>query len=355
MIPETNPIHALIAKSLTDQLNDSEQKELESWKSASEENLQEYNDLVFIWIKSGVLKLPSSLKTEKAYRNIQRQTSMRDSRKRWTRVALQTAAILVLSVIFSGVYSYITTLQTNDTIVSQEIYQEVKAAFGTQAKVQLADGTIVFLNSGSKLRFPQTFNHQDLRKVSLDGEGYFKVAKNEKQPFIVQVNNLDIKVLGTTFNVDAYHENNAVLVALVEGSVLLQSNDKKNNEIQLNLSPKQVATLSRSDHSITKTDVQNLYKYTEWINGNIVFVNDPLETVVNKLGKWFNVEFEIADKQLNSYRFTATFMDESLEQILHILSLTSRMEYKIESVAGDSYGEEVVAKRKVKLRSKNLK
>jgi len=353
MEPLTHSIHSLIAKSLTDQLDDHEQQELENWKNASEENQKEYNDLVAIWIKSGDLKLPSALNTKNAFRNIQQQTFMRNTRKRWINLSLQAVAVLLLSVLFSGVYSYLANKHTNEIIASQTIYQEVKAAFGTQVKVQLADGTTVFLNSGSKLRFPQTFDNLELRSVALDGEGYFKVAKNQEKPFIVQAKNLDIKVLGTTFNVDAYHDNNVVLVALVEGSVQLQSNDKSNNETQVNLSPNQVATLSHSSHKISKADVKNLYKYTEWINGNIVLVNDPIETVVNKLGKWYNVEFVIADKRLNSYRFTGTFTDESLEQILDLLCAASLMDYKIESVPGHTDQES--PKRIVRLKSKKLK
>ncbi|MFA5326846.1 MAG: FecR domain-containing protein [Prolixibacteraceae bacterium] len=352
MESEINQVYSLIAKSLSNQLDEKQAKELEDWKLANDENLKEYNDFVAIWIKSGSMKMPTLVNEQNAFSNILKETGIHSSRKRWINLAVQVAAVLILSIIFSGVYPFLRNDRNNSLTFNQPIYQEVKAAFGTQAKVELADGTTVYLNSGSKLRFPETFSNQELRKVSLDGEGYFAVTKNPKQSFVVEVNNLNIKVLGTTFNVDAYHENEDIKVALIEGSILLEGKTEDGSEELLNLSPNQVATLNRTDHSLSKTGVTNMSKYTDWINGKIVFVNDPIETVVIKLGKWYNVDITIADKKLSNYSFTATFIDESLEQILDVLSLTSSMTYKIESSVKQA--DNSMSKRKVILKSKNL-
>jgi len=354
MDSETNHIHSIIAKSLTDRLDNQELKELDDWKLASNENLLEYNDFVALWIKSGSMALPSGINQHNAFKIIQKNTGLYSSRKRWLNVAIQVAAVLVLSIIFSGVYTYMSNDRTGQIFsntTSLPVYQEIKAAFGTQAKVELADGTIVFLNSGSKLRFPQTFDDQKQRKVSLNGEGYFSVTKNPDQPFIVQVNKLDIKVLGTKFNVEAYNDNQSVNIALVEGSVLLQSQSEKGNKDLMQLTPNQVATLNRSDNILSKTDVADLYKYTAWVDGRLVFYGDPIQTVVSKLGKWYNVDIVIADKELENYRFTGTFIDESLEQILHILSLTSPMTYNIES--SKKQADNSMSRRKIILKGKS--
>ncbi len=354
MGPETNRIHSIIAKSLTSQLDDQELKELGEWKLASKENLSEHNDFVELWIKSGSLALPSSINHHNAFKIIRNNTGLNPSPKRWLNIAVQVAAVLVLSLVFSGIYSYLNK-GNNDRIFtnnsSQPVYHEIKAAFGTQAKVELADGTTVFLNSGSKLRFPQTFDNQEQRKVILDGEGYFSVTKNPGQPFVVQVKKLDIKVLGTKFNVEAYSDNPSVNIALVEGSVLLQGQSGKGNKDLMRLTPNQVATLNKSDNILSKSDVADLYKYTAWINGRIVFFGDPIQTVVNKLGKWYNVDIVIDDKRLENYRFTGTFIDESLEQILNILSLTSPMTYNIES--SKKQADNSMSKRKIILKGKS--
>lgn len=354
MIPTSEHIYSIIVQSLTRQLNDHEADQLERWKSASNKNLQEYNDYISIWTQSGSMKMSHPIDQQKAQTAIQKKTGIHSGKKRWLNLVVQAAAVLVLSLLFSGIYNYLNEKKagpnySNNT--SLPVYQEIKASYGTQTKVELADGTTVFLNSGSKLRFPQTFANQEQRKVFLNGEGYFVVTKNSKQPFIVQIDKLSVKVLGTTFNVEAYSDNQNVNIALAEGSVMLEYLSEIGKKDLMKLSPKQVATLNKSKETISKVNVSDLYKYTAWINGRIVFFGDPIQTVVNKLGKWYNVDIDIADRKLENYRFTGTFIDESLEQILHILSLTSPLIYKIEPSIKQA--DNTMSKRKIILKSKS--
>jgi len=355
MNPISNDIHSLIAKQLTAQLCEAESAELEEWKLASSENLQEYNDFISLWAQTGSLKMPQSINQLEAQNIIRRKAGIQPSKKRWINLAIQAAAVLVLSLIFSGIYNSLNHNNRNQNFAdnsSSLVYQEIKAAYGTQAKVELSDGTKVFLNSGSKLRFPQTFANQQQRTVFLDGEGYFEVTKNKEQPFIVQANKLNISVLGTKFNVDAYTDNASISVALVEGSVILQGNAGNLNKDLMELKPNQVATLDPTDQTLSKTDVPDLYKYTAWITGRIVFYGDPIQTVVKKLEKWYNVEIVIADKKLEDYRFTATFIDEPLEQILNILSISSQMTYTIQPTTKQA--DNSMSQRRIILKSKNL-
>lgn len=347
-------IYAIIAKSFTEGLNEQETEELQNWKLSSEKNLKEYNDLVWVWNQSASFILPNAINQQIAFHSIGKKSKIISSKKRWINLGLQAAAVLVLAVVFSGIFSYIYN-QDNENLIadssSQPVFQEVKAAYGTQAKVELADGTMVYLNSGSKLRFPQTFEHQEQRRVSLDGEGYFSVTNNEQQPFIVETNQMNIKVLGTTFNVDAYADNLMLNVALVDGSVELQQMIGGKAKDLMVLEPNQVAELDIPTKTLVKTDVANLYKYTAWITGRIVFYGDPIQTVVKKLGKWYNVDIAISDKRLENYRFTGTFIDESLEQILSILSRTSQMSYQIMPIEKQADGS--MSKRKIILKSKS--
>ena len=354
MNTSTEDIYAIIAKSLTEQLDDAEATELEKWKLISRKNLLEYNEFVSLWAQSGSMKTPYVIDKLKAKNLISHKLSIRITTKRWINWAVQAAAILVLSLLFSGIYSYLNKGNNNFIFTNnstQPVFQEIRAAYGTQAKIELADGTTVFLNSGSKLRFPQTFNNMEQRKVILDGEGYFEVAKNKELPFIVQANQLNIKVLGTKFNVDAYSDNPSVIIALSEGSVMLQDNSGNQNKELMNLVPNQVATLIKSDRTLSKMDDMDLYKYTAWVNGRIVFFGDPIQTVVKKLEKWYNVEIVISDERLEDYTFTGTFIDESLEQILNILSLTSPMTYKIQPIMKQA--DNSMSKRRIILKSKS--
>ncbi len=353
MNPVSEDIYELIAKSLTAKLSETEAAELDRWKLESHENLKEYNDFVTLWAQTGSLKMPGPIDQLKAQKAIRKRAGIYSSGKRWVNWVVQAAAVVVLSLVFSGIYSSLTHRNQEQNASSDlysVIYQEIKAAYGTQAKVELADGTKVFLNSGSKLRFPQTFANQQERKVLLDGEGYFEVAKNKQQPFIVEVNKLNIKVLGTKFNVDAYADNSSVSVALVEGSVNLQRNADGGNKEIMQLSPNQVATINSADQILSKSDVADLYKYTAWINGRIVFYGDPIQTVVKKLSKWYNADIVISDKKLEGYKFTGTFMNEPLEQVLNILSMTSQMTYVVEPIVKQT--DNTMSKRKIILKSK---
>lgn len=354
MNPFSEDINALIAKFLTAQLSEVEAAELDEWKLASRENLQEYNDYVALWAQMSSLKIQAPINQLKAYSSIRKKAGIFSSKSRWIYWSVQTAAVVVLSLIFSGIYNSLNHNNPTQSFAdntSAQIYQEIKVAYGTQAKVDLPDGTKVFLNSGSKLRFPQTFANQQQRNVVLEGEGYFEVTKNIEKPFIVETNHLNIKVLGTKFSVDAYSDNSSVSVALVEGSVILQENTGGQNKDIMQLSPNQVATLNPAEQSLSKSDVPDLYKYTAWINGRIVFYGDPIQTVVKKLEKWYNVDIVISDKKLERYKFTGTFINEPLEQVLNILSMTSQMTYVAEPIIKQT--DNSMSKRKILLRSKN--
>lgn len=346
-------IYSIIAKSLTDKLTEKEAADLEAWRLESQENNQEYNDLVFIWSKTGSFILPDAIDEAKARNIISKGVKQQVSSGKWISLAARIAAVFVLAVLLSGIYNYFKNA-TGDTADTQDsssaVYQEIKAAYGTQAKVELADGTIVYLNSGSKIKFPISFKNQKERKVTLDGEGFFNVTENKKQPFIVQTGKLDIRVLGTLFNVDAYTDNQIFNVALVEGSVALQNPGSKQDENLMELTPNQVATLNLAENKISKTNVSDMYKYTAWVKGRIVFFGDPIQTIVKKLEKWYNVDIVISDKKLENYRFTGTFIDEPLEQVLSILSLTSPMSFDIQH--SDIQTDNSMSKRKVILKSK---
>ena len=349
MNPTTDHYHLLIARYLTDELTESEHAELEAWKFRNQENMHEYNDFVAIWSKAETLKMPSAIRQPDILNTLYKKSEKLQARKRWMQWALQSAAVVALAVIFSSLYIYLD--RTQSATVHQSVYQEVKAAYGTQARVELADGTSVSLNSGSKLRFPQSFDHQQQRRVILEGEGFFTVTKNEKLPFVVETSLLDIQVLGTSFNVDAYPDNQSVLIALVEGKVKLQNNTGKENKDLMELLPNEVATLNRAERTLIKTSSPDLYKYTAWVNGRIVFFEDPIQTVLKKLEKWYNVEIVISDQRLKNYKFTGTFINESLEQVLSILSLTSPMTYEIQPSVKQA--DQSMSKRKITLKSRS--
>jgi ferric-dicitrate binding protein FerR (iron transport regulator) len=347
--PQHDEIYDLIARSFSSELTEEETLLLNTWKAAEKSNLSAYQDFAEIWKHSNRLALPSQIDLSGSLKITRHKAGIKNREIKWMSLMRQIAAVLVLSVIFATTYHVVekpVTLMKKEVVV----FQEVRAAYGTQTRIELPDGTMVSLNSGSTLKFPTTFDNSKTRLVYLSGEGNFKVAKNAQQPFVVDINTLQVRVLGTTFNVDAYPANAAITVALAEGEVLLQ---KTNNDIisdLMEMKPNQVACFRKSENKIEWKEESDITKYTAWTDGKIVFSDDPVATVIQKLENWYNVDIELADKKLENYRFTGTFIDEPLEQVLIILNLTSQMQYKV--IPAKKLGDNSFSKRKIILKSK---
>jgi transmembrane sensor len=348
MEPKFENIYDLIAKSFSDDLTEQEAIQLNSWKSAERSNLLEYIDYQSIWENSGQLALPGSIDLTDSLKSTRKKAGIGRSPIKWYSY-LQVAAVLVLAVMLSALYNlYIAPkAQVNTKII---VYQEVKSTYGTQSRVELSDGTIVNLNSGSSLRFPISFNNQKTRNVTLTGEGHFKVAKNSAQPFVVDVNDIHVKVLGTTFNIDAYADNSSVTIALVEGKITLQQETANGMYDLLEMKPNQVATYQQKTNKLQWRSEKDLNKYTAWTDGKIVFSNDPVATVIHKLENWYNIDIKLADKRLERYRFTGTFINEPLEQVLSIINMTSKMSYTV--IPAQKLPDNSYSKRKIILKSK---
>jgi len=157
-------------------------------------------------------------------------------------------------------------------------------------------------------------------------------------------------VTGTRFNGDAYPEKINITVALVEGSVNLAATSPEGSKKLGTLRPGDVASLRIADNQMNTARSGDLEKYYAWIDGKIVFMDDPIQVVVEKLSNWYNLDIEIADRKLDRYRFTGTFMDEPVEQILALLSRTSKMTYTI--IPARKLDNNTFTSRKIILKSK---
>jgi len=322
-------ISRIIAKSFKGALSTKEQVLLDQWISVSEENKIKFKVYEKLWKSSGELVLSNSIDVEASLLETKKRIPDFRIRKKPSFYYFKVAAVFILTMGLGFLFNYL--LGANDFIdgTSETVYQEVRASYGTRTKLLLADGSTVWLNSGSTLRFPVNFDKVEERVVELNGEGYFDVTKNESKPFIVNTAGLDVKVYGTSFNVSAYDEYDSMEVALVEGKVSLVKGEKGSRKEYMVLNPNDVVECDISEKRLSRISDAKISRYMAWKDGKIVFYGDPIEKVVSKLEKWYNVDFEISDKALQNYRFTATFNDESLEQVLKLLSLSSPMEYKI--------------------------
>ncbi|SHF76215.1 ferric-dicitrate binding protein FerR, regulates iron transport through sigma-19 [Arenibacter palladensis] len=338
-------IERIIAKSFKGELDSKEQIFLDQWISLSQENKKKFGIYEKLWKRSGELLLSNTIDVEASLLKTKKRIPDFRFKRRTSFGNLRVAAAMILAMGLGFLFNYL--LGANDLIdgTSGTVYQEVRASYGTRTKILLADGTNVWLNSGSTLKFPVSFDDAEERVVELNGEGYFDVTKNESKPFIVNTSGLDVKVYGTSFNVSAYEEYDSMEVALVEGKVSLVQGAKGSRKEYMVLNPNDVVECSISEKRLSRISDSKMSKYTAWKEGKIVFYGDPIDKVVSRLEKWYNVDIEISDKALENYRFTATFNDESLEQVLKLLSLSSPMEYKI--VASEKMKDDSFSRRRV--------
>ncbi|OFY39655.1 MAG: hypothetical protein A2X18_04600 [Bacteroidetes bacterium GWF2_40_14] len=209
-------------------------------------------------------------------------------------------------------------------------YNTLTTPRGGKYCVTLPDGTIVWLNASTTLRFPVAFAGKT-RKVEVKGEAYFEVAKNEAMPFIVKAGNSEIKVLGTHFNVMAYADEQVIKTTLLEGSVeiAVRKQSAEGEEIPaIKLVPGQQAQLD-ANNSITVVEA-NTREVIAWKNGFFIFNNEPIESVMQKIARWYdvNVVYETSDSTIV---FTGVVSrEENVSEVLRLLELTEVVHFKID-------------------------
>ena len=244
------------------------------------------------------------------------------SKNRVLSILTRVAAILLLPVLSLLIY---TNLSDRDRYGDNLNDLEMEAPAGSRMHFELGDGTKVWLNHGSKLKYPQRFEG-DNRKVFLKGEAYFVVTHNSKVPFIVGANHLEVKATGTAFNVSAYPGDDNIETTLVEGKVILY--EKTTNHKIRALSPGECLKFN-TQKKVYTLESEHTEKNTAWKDGLLVFKNERVEDVAKKLARWYNVQVEIADEKVNEFTFTATFMDETLPQVLELMTLATPVRYQL--------------------------
>ncbi len=215
---------------------------------------------------------------------------------------------------------------------SKPIFNTLKIPYGKRFDIELSDGTKIFLNSGSSITYPVTFSGPK-REVYLNGEAFFDVAKDKSHPFIVNAEELEIKVLGTKFSVLAYPEDTNADVVLVEGSVGLSGDTKSkvpNTKDNLILEPGHLGSFNKSNKTISSNRV-NTALYTSWMNGDIMFRDEPFKNIVKRLERQYNIIIILNNTELAEKTFNATFEveKESLEEVLYYFNKVHQINYTI--------------------------
>lgn len=263
--------------------------------------------------------------------------------------SILAAALLIFFLIFSRG----TDIPTGSAKIAES---EVRTKNGSRSQITLPDGTQVWLNSDSKLVYDNDNFAKGIREVSLTGEAYFDVVKNPARPFIIHTQKINIKVLGTAFNVKAYPEDKQTETSLIRGSIEVTIKNRPNDKIIL--SPNEKLIVENNDVVDRKTKAipvagrteliadtvppqvsvnkliynpsDNSIVETAWVNNRLVFRDESFEEVALKMERWYNAEIEIQGEELKQLRLNGIFMNETVSQALDALKISFSFKYRQE-------------------------
>lgn len=260
------------------------------------------------------------------------------------------AASLAMTALLAGAFFLLRP--TSPTIANQTTFpaeksNEVSTKYGNRSKIQLPDGSTVWLNAGSKLNYHKDFGNEN-REVELSGEAYFDVARDPQRPFIVHTATVDVKVLGTVFNLKSYPTDPSTETSLIHGSVQVTVREKKNQVYVLH--PNEKLTVMHNatpEHAITKTTNsplipkpvmikpltyspgQSTAVEAAWIENKLSFADRPFEELAKDMERWYDVKIEFTGSRAKAHHFTGSFKHESLEEALSALQFSASFRYQI--------------------------
>jgi ferric-dicitrate binding protein FerR (iron transport regulator) len=287
---------------------------------------------------------------DRLFRSIQKIISEQQSNKRTINLRfnlVRIAAIVVVAFILGGTMSY---FLLRNGIKSTASFCEVTAPLGSTSEIILPDDSRVWLNAGSKIRYSTTFNQND-RLLFLEGEGYFKVAKNQELPFIVDAFGFEVKAIGTEFNVKAYEDDATIETTMVEGKVTLQHSTEDILE-GVYLTPNQKATFYKSKETLTVEVIKKLEEKKEelnyipehrlviapridpksivsWKENQLIIEREQLGELAEILSRKYNFSFEFKSEDIKRFRFSGTLDDETLQQVMDVIKISSPIDYVI--------------------------
>lgn len=215
----------------------------------------------------------------------------------------------------------------NNSTIDHLVYNTLNIPKGKRFDVFLSDGTHIYLNAGSTLKYPVKFIDGQPRNVYLTGEGYFDVSKDKDRPFFVHVDNMSVQVLGTRFNVSHYVENPKIRTVLVEGSVELKSEGVDNGS-SVHLEPGFMAEWDKNENKISTQHVDTRI-YTAWIEGKLLFRNATFKEIRLSLERHYNVTIKNENTELDQQRFDATFDIETIYEVLESFDKSYAIDYEI--------------------------
>lgn len=312
----------IILKYLENKLSQAEEVQLRDWLEENALNRQVFENLVSQW------KL-SEQQIEQSKQNVWKRVMTEGSRKEkptfaFWKIIYRVAAILILT--FGLIYMVMMNDHWNgDHQQVQSVFIEKEASFGLKLTFELPDGSIVKLNSGSKLIYPQVFAAHS-RQVQLIGEAFFDVARDSQRPFEIESGELKVAVIGTSFNVKSYPDDDHLSVAVRTGKVAVSSDL---NQEQVLLAPAQSFHYDRQEKSFEQKSVEDDEIVFGWMEQTLIFKDQPLDEILKLVSRWYDVKVEVSETVNQKREFTAKYKNPTLRSVLESLSYAYEFEFEI--------------------------
>ncbi|MEH0152806.1 FecR domain-containing protein [Limibacter armeniacum] len=304
--------HIWMGKVLAGELNEEENKAFQAWLLEDPARMQEFEQMKNIWGEKIFSEVSQDEVDEASKRLLSKMKAMESETvvyqlPYWKRPQLVAAAAVLVLLSVIGLSQY-----KGDNI------EELYAGIGEQQKITLSDGTVVTLNSESTLYYPNDFE-SSIREVRLEGEALFEVSENPHKPFVVKAAGLEVQVLGTVFNVDAYHDNINQTVELLSGKIALKNSNAGEEAIVLN--PGDLYTYNNREKNEQLEHNYNGFT-TDWLRGELNFNKKSLEEVVLVLQREYPIEIILENREAKGKKLTASFQhSQPAEEIISLLAV----------------------------------
>lgn len=319
----------LIAGYFSEELSNRELSALRHWLSVSDENMAYFRQLQEVWFSAIGADDNSRFDKEQAFRRFLARKALasegvENRRSRFRFSFPRIAAAVALLVLFCSIGYWQGTHRQVEYLSAE---MTVEAPLGSRTKLHLPDGTLIWLNAGSSASYAQNFGEAD-RSISIEGEAYFEVVKDEKKPFYVKTKELSVQVLGTKFNFRNYADEEEARVTLLEGKVNVVSGLSEKKEFLL--TPDQQVIFDKRSNQTMVASVKS-QRASAWTDGVIFFDEERLPDIARELERLYNVKISLADKSLENIRFYGSFIrtEQPIQEVLEILGSTNRVDYKI--------------------------
>lgn len=310
-----------------------ERQQVLSWIRESQENMDQFAMMKAQYVFSGF------------------SNKVIPQKRRVMPVVVRAAAILAIPLMAGCIWLFTSKNHSEDLlsdanhqveVLQSQFPGEITYAVnpGVKSTVVLPDSSVVKLNGDSQLIVPQVFDPH-VREMTLQGEGYFEVTHHEDWPMLIHTSKgVTVKVLGTTFDLSAYDNDDNVKLTLIEGRVVIHDDKSKHEHT---VKPEQeiriaenVSTESRKPLP-AEVKTADIHKNTGWVNGELIFDNTPMPEMIKQLERWYGVKVHVVDEKIMKYHLTATFTTESITRVLELIKFSSPIDYSIR-------GEEIYIK-----------